>query len=347
MAAPMQAALFRSYGGPEVMEVGEVPAPEPGPGEVLVRVRAAALNHMDLWLRRGLPALRVPLPHVPGGDVCGVVAGLGPGAAGLKEGDRVVVNPGLSCMRCVRCLSGQDNLCPEYRMVGEQTWGGQAQYVAVPGANVVAAPEGVEDAELASLPIVFLTAWQMLVDKARVQPGETVLVVAGGSGVGVAAIQIARMLGAHVLATASSDVKLAKARALGAEVGINQVGTDWGKEIKRATGGRGVDVVIEHTGDEAFKTAVRVCAKGGRIVTCGATAGHEPPLNLRYVFWHQLSILGSTLAPKGRLHRILQLVAERKLRGVVDRVLPLAQIADAHRALEARSVVGKLVLTVP
>jgi NADPH:quinone reductase-like Zn-dependent oxidoreductase len=342
----MRAALFRAHGGPEVMEVAEVPAPEPGPGEVLLQVRAAALNHVDLWLRRGMPALRVPLPHVPGGDICGVIAGLGPGAPPLGEGNRVVVNPGLSCGRCARCQSGQDNLCPEYRMVGEQAWGGQAQYIAVPATNVVAAPDGVDDAELASLPIVFLTAWQMLVDKARIRPGETVLVMAGGSGVGVAAIQIARLFGAHVMATASTDAKLARARELGAEVGINHASTDVAAEVKALTGGKGVDVVIEHTGAEAFKTAVRLCAKGGRIVTCGATAGHEPPLNLRYVFWRQLSILGSTLAPKGRLHRILQLVAERKLRGVVDRVLPLTQIAEAHRALESRSVIGKLVLAV-
>jgi NADPH:quinone reductase-like Zn-dependent oxidoreductase len=341
----MRAALFRQHGGPEVMEVAEVPAPEPGPGEVLVRVRAAALNHMDLWLRRGLPALKVPLPHVPGGDICGVVAGLGPGAPELNEGDRVVVNPGLSCMRCIRCLSGEDNLCPEFRMIGEQTWGGEAQYVAVPGTNLVAAPDGVDDAELASLPTVFLTTWQMLVDKARVRPGETVLVIAGASGVGVAAIQIAKMLGAHVLTTASSEAKLARARELGAEVGLIQ-GPETGREIKKLTGGRGVDVVIEHTGAEVFQMAVKVCAKGGRIVTCGATAGHEPPLNLRYVFWHQLSVLGSTMAPKGRLHRILQLVGERKLRGVVDRVLPLAEVGEAHRLLEARAVIGKLVLKV-
>ncbi len=341
----MRAALFRGFGGPEVMEVGEVPDPVAGPGEVLVRVRAAALNHMDLWLRRGLPALRVPLPHVPGGDICGVVAGLGPGAPALPEGQRVVVNPGLSCGRCARCLSGEDNLCPEYRMVGEQTWGGQAELVAVPAANLVAAPAGVDDAELASLPIVFLTAWQMLVDKARIRPGETVLVIAAGSGVGVAAIQIGRLFGAHVIAAASSDAKLARARELGAEVGINQTTSDLHAELKRLTGGKGVDVVVEHTGGDAFRTAVRACAKGGRIVTCGATAGHEPPLNLRYVFWHQISILGSTMAPKGRLHRILQLVGERKLRGVVDRVLPLAQVAEAHAALEARSVIGKLVLS--
>jgi NADPH:quinone reductase-like Zn-dependent oxidoreductase len=342
----MRAALFRSHGGPEVMEVGEVPAPVPGPGEVLVRVRAAALNHFDLWLRRGLPALKVPLPHVPGGDIAGEIAGLGPGASGVKEGDRVVVNPGLSCGRCVRCLSGEDNLCPEYRMVGEHTWGGEAEYVAVPAANVVAAPAGVPDVELASLPIVFLTAWQMLADKARVRPGETVLVMAAASGVGIAAVQIARLLGAHVIATASSAAKLAKAAELGAEAGIDYTSADLVAEVKRLTGRRGVDVVIEHTGAATFPAAIRACARGGRIVTCGATAGHEPPLDLRHVFWRQLSILGSTLAPKGRLFALLQLVGEGRLRAVVDRVLPLEQVAEAHRALEARAVLGKIVLKV-
>ena len=340
----MRAALLRRYGGPEVMEVGEVPAPEPGPGEVLVQVRAAALNHFDLWLRKGLPALQVPLPHVPGGDACGVIAGLGAGVSGIQEGERVVVNPGLSCGRCERCLTGRDNLCAQFRMVGEDTWGGEAEYLAVPAANVVPAPAGVDDAELASLPTVFLTAWQMLTDKAAVQPGETVLVMAGASGVGVAAIQIARLLGAHVICTASSDAKLAKARELGAEGGINSATEDIAKAVKQLTGGRGVDVVIEHVGGDSFTAAIRSCAKGGRVVTCGATAGHEPALSLRHVFWRQLSILGSTMAPKGALHRILQLVAERRLRGVVDRVLPLDQVAEAHRLLEGRQVMGKLVL---
>jgi NADPH:quinone reductase-like Zn-dependent oxidoreductase len=343
----MRAVLLRRYGGPEVMEVGEVPTPVPGPGEVLVKVKAAALNHFDLWLRRGLPALRVPLPHVPGGDACGIVAGLGAGVADIKEGDRVVVNPGLSCGRCMRCQSGQDNLCAQFRMVGEDTWGGEAEYLAVPAVNVVAAPVGVSDAELAALPTVFMTAWQMLVDKAKVAPRETVLVVAGASGVGAAAIQIAKLFGAEVFATGSTDAKLALARSLGADEGINAAsGLDLAKEVKRLTGGRGADVVIEHVGGDTFTAAVRCAAKGGRIVTCGATAGHEPPLNLRYVFWRQLSILGSTMAPRGRMHTILELVGARRLRGVVDRVMPMDAIVEAHQLLESRAVLGKLVLEV-
>lgn len=342
----MRAALIRRYGGPEVMEVGEVPDPVAGPGEVLVRVRAAALNHFDLWIRKGLPALQVPLPHIPGGDVVGVVAGLGAGVAGLAAGTRVVVNPGLTCGRCVRCQSGQDNLCAEFRMVGEHTWGGQAEYLAVPATNVVPAPEGVDDAALASLPTTFLTAWQMLVDKAALAQGETVLVIAGGSGVGVAAIQIAKLYGARVIATVSSAAKADRVRALGADEVLDTSGVNLVGECKRLTGGRGVDVVIEHAGGESFKAAVRVAAKGGRIVTCGATGDHEPALNLRYVFWRQIAILGSTMAPKGRLHRILDLVAAGRLRGVVDRVLPLADVAEGHRLLEARQAVGKVVLAI-
>jgi NADPH:quinone reductase-like Zn-dependent oxidoreductase len=348
----MRAVLLRRYGGPEVMEVGEVPTPVPGPCEVLVKVKAAALNHFDLWLRRGLPALQVPLPHVPGGDACGVIAGLGPGVVGIgeggiKEGDRVVVNPGLSCGRCVRCQSGQDNLCAQFRMVGEDTWGGEAEYLTVPAVNVVAAPVGVSDAELAALPTVFMTAWQMLVDKAQLAPRETVLVVAGASGVGAAAIQIAKLFGAQVIATGSTEAKLALARSLGADEGIDtSAGLDLAKEVKRLTGGRGADVIIEHVGGETFTSAVRCAAKGGRIVTCGATAGHEPMLNLRYVFWRQLSILGSTMASRGRMHTILELVGARRLRGVVDRVMPMGEIVEAHRLLEARAVAGKLVLQI-
>jgi len=348
-ARTMRAALFRRFGGPEVLEVGEVPRPRPAAGEILVRVRAAALNHFDLWLRQGLPALRVPLPHVPGGDACGVVEEVGTEAAGFVVGDRVVVNPGLSCGRCIRCLSGEDNLCAEYRMVGEHTWGGEAEYLAVPPSNLVRAPVGIEDAELAALPTTFLTAWQMLVDKARVGPGQTVLVLAAASGVGVAAVQIAKLFGARVLAAASSEEKLACARQLGADETIDYGGGEWAGEVKRLTGKAGVDIVVDHAGGDLFTTAIKLAAKGGRIVTCGATAGYEPTLNLRYVFWRQLSILGSTTAPKGRLHRILDLVGQRRLRAVVDRVIPLETEAlrEAHRALEGRRVIGKIVVGLP
>lgn len=346
----MRAALFRQHGGPEVMEVGEVPEPVPGPGEVAVRITAAALNHVDLWLRRGLPALPVAFPHVAGGDGCGVVAALGPGVVrrpGTDVGDRVLLNPGLSCGRCAACLDGRDNLCPDFRMMGEQTWGLQAQQVVVPAQNLVPASRhrvGLDDAELAAIPTVFLTAWQMLVDRAQIRQGETVLVLAAGSGVGTAAIQIAKLYGARVIATASTDAKLAAARKLGADEVVNSTTGDVVRDVKRLTGRRGADIVVEHVGAATFPQSVVACARGGRIVTCGATAGFEPTLNLRHVFWRQLSILGSTMASKSRLFTLLDLFAAGRLRPVVDRVLPLDQVVEAHRLLESRTTFGKLVL---
>jgi len=332
------------------MEVAEVPAPQPGTGEVAIRVTAAAINHVDLWLRRGLPALPVPLPHGAGGDVCGVVAALGPGVAarpGVAVGDRVLVNPGLSCGRCAACLDGRDNLCPEYRMVGEQTLGGQAEALVVPAQNLVPAPRDrvpLDDAQLASIPTVFMTAWQMLVDRAQIRQGETVLVLAAGSGVGSAAVQVAKLYGARVIATASTEAKLAAARALGADDTINHETADLVAEVKRLTGRRGADIVFEHTGAATFPKSVVACARGGRIVTCGATAGHEAPLNLRHVFWRQLSIMGSTMASKSRLFSLLELFAAGRLRPVVDQVFSLNDVAAAHRRLESRAVFGKLVL---
>jgi len=341
----MRAALFRQHGGPEVMEVAEVPEPVPGPGEVQVTVKAAALNHIDLWMRRGLPSMKIDLPHIPGGDVCGVVSGLGAGVAGVKEGDRVVLNPGLTCGRCRECLGGRDNLCASFRMLGEHTQGGMAEKVVVPVANLVPAPANVDDASLAAVPITFITVWHMLVDNARVKPGETVLVLGAGSGVGVAAIQIAKMFGAHVIAAASSERKLLAARGLGADETIDYASEELVAAVKRLTNRRGADIVVEHTGASTFPKSVVACARGGRIVTCGATDGYEATLNLRHVFWRHLSILGSTLAPKSCLFAIADRLAAGQLRAVVDRVLPLAEIQDAHRVLEARQAFGKIVMT--
>jgi len=347
----MKAALFRRHGDPDVMEVGDLPTPTPGPGEVQVRVAAAAMNHIDLWLRQGLPALRVALPHVAGGDVCGVISAVGAGVKpmpDLAEGDRVVINPSLTCGRCAACLAGRDNFCPDWKMLGEQTHGGQAEYVVVPAANLVPAPRArvpLDDAQLASIPTVFMTAWQMLVDRAAIQQGETVLVIAGGSGVGTAAIQIAKLYGARVIATASTDAKLAAARALGADETINHATADIAAEVKKLTGRRGADIVVDHVGAATFEKSVLACARGGRIVICGATAGYEPVLNLRHVFWRQLSVLGSTMASKSRLFQLIQLFAGGRLCPVVDRVLPLAEVAAGHKLLESRAVFGKLVLT--
>ncbi len=344
----MRAVLFRRHGGPEVMEVADIPTPVPGPGEVQIRVGAVALNHIDLWMRRGLPAMKIALPHVPGGDVCGTISAIGDGIGDLDVGLRVVVNPGLSCGRCRECLGGRDNLCAAFRMLGEHTQGGMAEYVVVPATNVVPVPRDrvpLADSHLAAIPISFITAWQMLVDKAAVRHGETVLVLGAGSGVGVAAIQIAKLFGARVIAAASTDGKVGAARALGADDGINYISEDLVAAVKRLTSRRGADVVIEHTGAATFAKSVVVAARGGRIVTCGATDGYEAVLNLRHVFWRQLSILGSTLAPKSVLFDVVDRIAAGQLRPVVHRVLPFGDIAAAHRALEAREVFGKIVLT--
>jgi NADPH:quinone reductase-like Zn-dependent oxidoreductase len=345
----MRAATYRQHGGPEVLEIADVPTPTPGPHEVQVRVTATALNHIDVWMRRGLPALHLELPHVSGGDVCGVVSALGQGVTGVTEGDRVVLNPGMSCGHCPACLGGRDQFCPDFRMLGEQTWGGQAEYVVVPQANIVPVPRekvALSDEQIAAVPIAFITAWQMLVDRAQIRQGETVLVLAAGSGVGSAAIQIAKLWGARVITTASTDEKLAAARALGADETINHTKTEIVAEVKRLTGRRGADIVIEHVGASTFPKSIVAAAKGGRIVTCGATDGFEPVLNLRHVFWRQLSILGSTLASKQRLFEIMDLMGAGRLEPVVHTVLPLEQIAGGHRLIESRAAFGKIVLRV-
>jgi NADPH:quinone reductase-like Zn-dependent oxidoreductase len=340
----MQAVTLRSHGGPEVLAVENLPEPEAGPGEVRLRVLAVALNHVDLWVRKGLPHLKLEYPFLLGADVAGTVDQVGAGVRGVKVGDEVVVNPGHSCGRCRACLSGRDNLCRWFQLMGEDRPGGYAERLVVPEVNLVPKPAALTMEQAAAVPVTFLTAWQMLTRKARVQPGEDVLVMAAGSGVGSAAVQIAKLFGARVIATASTDAKLARARELGADETVNYSTADLVREVKRLTGKRGVDVVFEHLGGEILNQVILATASGGRIVTCGATAGFHPQIDLRHVFFRQLEILGSTMAPKGDLYPILDHVASGRLHPVIDRVLPLSQAADAHRLLEERAQFGKIVL---
>jgi NADPH:quinone reductase-like Zn-dependent oxidoreductase len=341
-----EAMVMRATGGPEVLERATIELGEPGPREVRIRVRAVALNHIDVWARRGLPHFKYEFPHRLGADIAGEVEALGPGAVGAKVGDKVLVNPALSCGVCERCLSGQDNFCRGYKILGENTQGGYSRHVVVPDANLLPLPKSLSFTLAAAIPLCFLTAWQMVVRKADVKPGQTVLVQAAGSGVSSAAIQIAKMLGARVITTTSTDEKASRARDLGADEVINYTTQDFVAECKRLTDKRGVDVVIEHVGGEVFAKSILASAWGGRIVTCGATAGFTPTIDLRHVFFRQIEILGSTMGPKGDLFRVLRLVEEGKLRPVVDRVLPLWSAVEGHRLLEERKAFGKVVLEV-
>ncbi|HEY5145267.1 MAG TPA: zinc-binding dehydrogenase [Polyangiaceae bacterium] len=341
-----EAIVLRKHGGPEVLVRETIELPDPGPREVRIRVRAVALNHLDLWVRRGMPNLKLEYPHRLGADVTGEVDALGPGARGVEVGQRVVVNPGVTCGVCERCLSGQDNLCRRYAILGEHTHGGYARHLNVPDTNLLPYPGDRSFTEIAAVPLVFLTAWQMVVDKARVRPGQTVLVQAAGSGVSSAAIQIAKLHGARVFATAGSDLKVERARALGADEVINYKTHDFVDEVKRLTGKRGVDVVIEHVGGDVMTKSVLATTSGGRIVTCGATAGSQPKIDLLHVFYRQIEILGSTMGSKGSLFTILEHVKAGTLKPVVDRVLPLWDAVEAHRALESRDAFGKIVLEV-
>jgi NADPH:quinone reductase-like Zn-dependent oxidoreductase len=340
----MKAVVLREHGGPEVLQLEELPDPHAGAGQVRVRVAAVAMNHLDLWVRKGLPNLKLEYPFRLGTDVAGTVDEVGDGVRGVAAGDEVVVNPGLSCGRCRECLSGRDNLCRDYGLIGEHFSGGYCEYLVVPATNVAPKPKSISFAEAAAIPTTFLTAWQMLTRKARVELGDDVLVMAAGSGVGVAAIQIAKLHGARVIATASTDEKLARAKALGADETINHATQDLVAEVKRLTGKRGVDVVFEHVGADVWPKLILATARGGRIVTCGATSGWDARTDLRHVFFRQLEILGSTMAPKGDLYPILDQVGAGRLKPIVDRTMPLAAAQAAHRILQDRGIFGKIVL---
>lgn len=340
----MKAILIREHGGLDKLEMAEVPDPSPRAGEAVVRVRAVALNHLDIWLRRGVPGHKFPLPMIPGSEVAGVVESVDDPR--WKIGDEVIVAPGYSCGLCVACLSGNDPLCRNSGIFGETVSGGAAEKIAVPVRNLIRKPASLSFAEAAALPLDMLTAWHMLVARAQLRPGETVLVQAGGSGVGSAAIQIAKLWGATVYATAGSAAKAARAKTLGADETIVYTEVDFVEEVRRLTSKRGVDVVVEHVGGETFERSLRALTKGGRLVTCGSTSGAEATINLRLVFFKLLSILGSTMGSLAELHEIMKFVDAGRLRPVVDRVLPLSQVAEGHRILEAREAFGKIVFEV-
>jgi len=340
----MKAVIFEQHGGPEVLKYSEVPDPTITPNEVLVEVRACALNHLDVWVRQGLRGIKIPLPHILGNDIAGVVREAGTAVNWARAGDEVMIQPGVSCGHCVECLAGHDNMCDEYDILGYRRDGGYAELVAVPGVNVIPKPINLSWPEAAALPLVTLTAWHMLVARAQVRPGEDVLIHAAGSGVGSAGIQIARLFGARVIATAGSAEKLVKARELGADETVDYTNDDWPKEVRRLTGGRGVDVVFEHTGAATWPGSILSLKKGGRLVTCGATSGFDARTDLRHVFYRHLTILGSMMGSKADLLAAMKFVQAGQIRAVVDRTLPLSEAARAHELMEDRAQFGKLVL---
>jgi NADPH:quinone reductase-like Zn-dependent oxidoreductase len=338
----MKAIRFHEHGDPEVLRYEEAPDPEPGRADVLVRVRACALNHLDIWNRRGVG--RITLPHILGADVAGeVVESADPQ---ISPGLRVMLQPGLSCGRCEACLEGRDNECPRYDVLGTQSDGGYAELVRVPVQNLIALPDAIGFIEAAAFPLTFVTAWHMLVTRARVRPGEDVLVLGAGSGVGQAAIQLAWLHGARVFATAGTDDKLARARELGAHEVVNHHTQDLPAEIRRFTTNRGVDVVIEHVGEATWDRSLKCLARGGRLVTCGATTGYKAGIDLRFLFTRQYALMGSYMGTKAELLRAAQFFFGGQLRPAVDRTFPLAEAAAAHAYLEAGSQFGKVVLEV-
>ena len=340
----MKAVVFHEHGGPEVLRYEERPEPKIRANEVLVEVRACALNHLDVWARKGLPGVEIPLPHILGNDVAGVVREAGEIVDWVRPGDAVVLQPGVSCGHCRECLRGADNLCPAYDILGYRRDGGYAELVAAPAVNCVPKPAGLSWEEAAALPLVTVTAWHMLVARAAVKPGEDVLIHAAGSGVGSIGIQVAKLLGARVIATASTDEKLEKALALGADDVVNYSREDWPREVRRLTSRKGVEVVFEHTGAETWAGSIQSLAKDGRLVTCGATSGYDARTDLRQVFYRHLTVLGSFMGSKSELLDAMRFVERGLIRAVVDRALPLAEARRAHELIEDRAQFGKLVL---
>jgi len=340
----MQAIRIHEHGGPEVLRVEDIERPLPGPGQCLVKVLAVSLNHLDLWVRRGMPGFPVPFPRIPGCDGTGEIVALGAGVTGRELGERVVIEPGYTTLESPEVARGDDHLAADYEIRGEHSDGLCCEYVAVDERYLLPLPAGVDPVQAAAVPLVFITAWGLVVSRGGLGRGETVLVLGGASGVGSAAIQIARSRGARVIATAGSEAKRALARELGADEVVDHGQEGWGKQVKQLTGGRGVDLVVEHVGPATWKTSMSLLARNGRLVTCGGTTGPKVEILLPHLFIKNLSVLGSTMGPRSAYPEILARVEAGDWRPVVDRVLPFARVVEAHQLLEERAVSGKIVL---
>ncbi|MBI2141167.1 zinc-binding dehydrogenase [Candidatus Woesearchaeota archaeon] len=341
----MKAMRFHEFGGPEVLSYEDVPRPAPNFGEALVRVKAASLNRIDIWVEKG-GYYKPSLPHIPGSDAAGIVEEVkaSDAADASLVGRKVIVYPTLACFHCKYCIEGSHNLCASYKTLGAQVDGSYAEYVTVPVKNLIGMPPNLKFEEAAALPLTFTTAYHMLVDRAKAQPNETVLVLGAGAGVGVAAVQIAALLGAKVIATSSSEEKLRKAQRIGADVTVNYSEEGWADEVMAATNNKGVDVIIDHIGAETFTKGIRCLAKNGRLVSCGVTSGNEATINIRELFMAQRSILGSVSGTMKDFLAVTRLAAENKIRPVLDSVYRLREARKAQERLLSRQSFGKIVL---
>ena len=338
----MKAVRIHEFGGPEVLRFEDVPDPQPRKDQVLVRVKACAMNHLDLFVRKGLPGVK--LPHILGSDIAGEIVQAGEYVTGFKPGQRVLLAPMHFCNHCAKCVAGLQNQCAEFTVLGNLVDGGDCELIAVPAVNVIPIPDWLDFTQAASVPLVFLTAWHMLVGRAGIRPGQTVLVLGGGSGVGIAAIQIAKLFHARVITTAGDETKLEKARALGADYGINHYKQKISQEVRAVTNKAGVDIVVEHVGAATWDESMKSLKPGGTIVTCGATTGPNAAFDLRFLFARQLSFLGSYMGTMGELHEVLKHVFAGTLKPVVDRTFPLKDARAAHEYMEASQMFGKVVL---
>jgi NADPH:quinone reductase-like Zn-dependent oxidoreductase len=339
----MHASIFHQFGPPDVLRYEEVPTPEPAPDEVLIEVRAAAVNHLDLWVRRGLP-IETTMPHIGGSDFAGVVVKTGAVAGDLEIGTRVIVNPTLSCGRCRDCRRGEVSLCSRFRLLGEHTNGGFAEFAVAPASGVYPLSESISFETAACLPVSYQTAWRAIVNRAAVRPGEEVLVLGASGGTAIAAIQIALLAGARVHAVTSGPVKAERLRELGVEFVYDRHEVDFSRAVFQQTNRRGVDVVIENVGSATWAGSVRALAPGGRLVTFGATSGHDVQLDLRRLFWRQLQLIGSTMAARHEFEAMLAAASAGLIEPVIDSIMPLAEARAAHERLEAGAQFGKIVL---
>lgn len=341
----MRAAFIEEHGGPEVLKVGELPVPDPGPGRVRVRVVAAALNHLDLWVRRGIPGVTLEMPHVPGADGAGRVDAVGEGVEEWAEGDPVFIQPGLFCGRCEFCLQGEVSMCIRYRLLGEHVPGTLAEHVVVPAENLHRKPGGLSWVDAAAFPLAYQTAWRMVVGRGGVRAGENVLIHGVGGGVAGAALQIAKYAGATVFVTSSSKSKLDRALGLGADVAIDYTAEDVVDRIRELTGKRGVDLVVDNVGRATWRDSIECVRRGGRIVTCGATTGNDAVTPINRVYWKQVSIHGTTMANRREFQAVARLVIVGRLDPIVDRVYPLERAPAALARMEEAEQFGKIVVT--